>query len=72
MTFSGSIFFTSFKSVTSYLIFLIKAIYNLAAQKLRRKKEEGRRMSLKIFFPKQKAPLFLGALFVYQKLKLSH
>ncbi len=37
----------------------------------RRKKEEGRRMSLKIFFPKQKAPLFLGALFVNQKLKLS-
>jgi hypothetical protein len=25
----------------------------------------------KIFFPKQKAPLFLGALFVNQKLKLS-
>ncbi|MEG4290153.1 hypothetical protein Q5692_06375 [Microcoleus sp. C2C3] len=37
----------------------------------RRKKEEGRRMSLKIFFPKQKAPLFLGALFVNQRLKLS-
>ena len=37
----------------------------------RRKKEEGRRMSKKIFFPKQKAVLFLGALFVNQKLKLS-
>src|SRR6476469_9575630 len=28
--------------------------------------------SIKIFFPKQKAPLFLGALFVNQRLKLSH
>jgi hypothetical protein len=28
--------------------------------------------TIKSFFPKQKAPLFLGALFVNQKLKLSH
>jgi hypothetical protein len=35
----------------------------------RRKKEEG--CLEKSFFPKQKAPLFLGALFVNRGLKLS-
>ena len=35
MTFSGSIFFTSFKSVTSYLIFLRKAIAQGTAVKYR-------------------------------------
>ena len=32
---------------------------------------DRRKKSLKIFFPKQKAPLFLGALFVNLRLKLS-
>ncbi len=31
-----------------------------------------RSRSLKIYIPKQKAPLFLGALFVNLRLKLSH
>jgi transposase len=46
MTFSGSIFFTSFKSVTLYLIFLRKAIYrwlgrsDLQATKVKRRKRK--------------------------------
>ncbi len=28
-------------------------------------------MSIKIYFPKQKAPLFLGALFINQELKIN-